>query len=98
MTRLLLSAAENIAKQWSLTREDQDDFALQSQLKCEAAQKAGHFDKEILPVVIPNRKGRHSPDWFRCHPELSTLSKAYREYSFFVTPSLSKESFENVDF
>ena len=62
--RLLLSAAENIAKQWSLTREDQDDFALQSQLKCEAAQNAGHFDRELLPVIIPNRKGRHSPDYF----------------------------------
>ncbi|KAK2170201.1 hypothetical protein NP493_1157g00030 [Ridgeia piscesae] len=49
--------AENIAKQWSLSREDQDEFALQSQLKCEAAQTAGHFDKELVPVTIPNRKG-----------------------------------------
>ncbi|ELU09215.1 hypothetical protein CAPTEDRAFT_81459, partial [Capitella teleta] len=49
--------AENVAKQWNLSREEQDQFALQSQLKCEAAQKAGHFDTEILPVNVPSRKG-----------------------------------------
>lgn len=49
--------AENIAEQWKITRKDQDDFALQSQLKCEAAQKAGKFKDEIVPVLIPQRKG-----------------------------------------
>ena len=49
--------AENIATQWSLTREEQDQFALQSQLKAEAAIKSGKFKDEIVPVVIPQRKG-----------------------------------------
>lgn len=49
--------AENIAKEWNLTREEQDEFALNSQLKAEAAIKAGKFKEEIVPVVIPQRKG-----------------------------------------
>lgn len=49
--------AENIAEQWGLTREEQDEFALNSQLKTEAAQKSGRFKDEIVPVVIPQKKG-----------------------------------------
>ncbi len=49
--------AENIAEQWGLTREMQDEFALQSQLKAERAIKEGRFKDEIVPVVIPQRKG-----------------------------------------
>lgn len=49
--------AENIAKEWNLTREEQDQFALQSQLKAEKAVKEGRFKDEIVPVVIPQRKG-----------------------------------------
>ncbi len=49
--------AENIVAQWGLTREEQDEFALASQLKAEAAIKAGKFKDEIVPVVIPQRKG-----------------------------------------
>ena len=49
--------AENIAKQWGLTREMQDEFAANSQMKAEAAIKAGKFKDEIVPVVIPQRKG-----------------------------------------
>lgn len=49
--------AENIAKQWGLTREEQDEFAAASQAKAEAAIKAGKFKDEIVPVVIPQRKG-----------------------------------------
>lgn len=49
--------AENIAKRWNISREEQDAFALNSQLKTEAAQKAGKFIDEIVPVVIPQRKG-----------------------------------------
>ncbi len=49
--------AENIAEQWNLTREDQDQFAVNSQLKAEAAIKAGKFKDEIVPVLIPQRKG-----------------------------------------
>ena len=49
--------AENIAEQFSLTRDDQDNFAAASQQKTEAAQNAGNFDREITPVEIPQRKG-----------------------------------------
>ncbi|XP_028295448.1 acetyl-CoA acetyltransferase, cytosolic [Gouania willdenowi] len=49
--------AENVAKQWNVTRAEQDEFAVQSQNKAEAAQKAGHFTKEIVPVSVPSKKG-----------------------------------------
>jgi len=49
--------AENIAARWQITREDQDRFAVGSQNKAEAAQKAGKFAGEIAPVTIKGRKG-----------------------------------------
>lgn len=49
--------AENIAGQYGFSREAQDEFAASSQQKTEAAQKAGVFNDEIIPVVIPQRKG-----------------------------------------
>ena len=49
--------AENIANRWQITREDQDIFAVASQNKAEAAQKAGKFAGEIAPVTIKGRKG-----------------------------------------
>ena len=49
--------AENIAEQWGLTREMQDEFSAASQAKAEAAIKAGKSKDEIVPVVIPQRKG-----------------------------------------
>ncbi|MBS0360210.1 MAG: acetyl-CoA C-acetyltransferase, partial [Proteobacteria bacterium] len=49
--------AENIAARWQITREDQDKFAVASQNKAEAAQKAGKFKDEIVPVTIKGRKG-----------------------------------------
>lgn len=49
--------AENIAEKWQITRADQDAFALASQHKAEAAQKAGKFDAEIAPVTIAGKKG-----------------------------------------
>jgi acetyl-CoA C-acetyltransferase len=49
--------AENIAKQYEFPRDLQDAFAADSQQKTEAAQKAGRFDDEIVPVEIPQRKG-----------------------------------------
>ncbi|MFG0771814.1 acetyl-CoA C-acetyltransferase [Vibrio plantisponsor] len=49
--------AENIAKQFSISREDQDKFALASQHKAEAAIKAGRFNQEIVPLEINTRKG-----------------------------------------
>jgi acetyl-CoA C-acetyltransferase len=49
--------AENIAARWQITREAQDKFAVASQNKAEAAQKAGKFADEIVPVTIKGRKG-----------------------------------------
>ena len=49
--------AENIAARWQITREDQDKFAVTSQNRAEAAQKAGKFKDEIAPVTIKGRKG-----------------------------------------
>lgn len=49
--------AENVARQWQLSRDDQDQFAVSSQNKAEAAQKAGRFTDEIIPYVIKTRKG-----------------------------------------
>lgn len=51
------TTAENVAKQWQVTREEQDAFAVASQNKAEAAQKAGKFKDEITPVTIKTRKG-----------------------------------------
>jgi 3-oxoadipyl-CoA thiolase len=49
--------AENVAKDYNISREDQDKMALSSQLKAVAAQKAGYFDTEITPVTIAQKKG-----------------------------------------
>lgn len=51
------NTAENIARKWQFTREDQDKFALGSQNKAEAAQKAGKFKDEIVPFTVKTRKG-----------------------------------------
>ncbi|HET9273682.1 MAG TPA: acetyl-CoA C-acetyltransferase [Methyloceanibacter sp.] len=49
--------AENVARQWQITREEQDKFAVASQNKAEAAKKAGKFKDEIAPVTVKTRKG-----------------------------------------
>jgi len=49
--------AENVAEQWQISREQQDEFALASQNKAEAAQKAGKFDDEVTPFTVKTRKG-----------------------------------------
>jgi acetyl-CoA C-acetyltransferase len=51
------TTAENVARQWQITREEQDKFAVASQNKAEAARKAGKFKDEITPVTIKTRKG-----------------------------------------
>ncbi|ADJ24567.1 acetyl-CoA acetyltransferase [Hyphomicrobium denitrificans ATCC 51888] len=51
------TTAENVARQWQITREDQDKFAVASQNKAEAARKAGKFKDEITPVTIKTKKG-----------------------------------------
>jgi len=49
--------AENVAKEYAVSREEQDEFAVKSQNKAEAAQKSGRFKDEIIPFEIPSRKG-----------------------------------------
>jgi len=51
------TTAENVARQWQLSRDEQDAFAVASQNKAEAAQTAGRFKDEIVPVVVSSRKG-----------------------------------------
>src|SRR3984893_8054072 len=51
------NTAENVARQYQITRAQQDEFAVGSQNKAEAAQKAGKFKDEIVPVTIKSRKG-----------------------------------------
>ena len=51
------NTAENVARQWQITRAQQDEFAVNSQNKAEAAQKAGKFKDEIVPVTVKSRKG-----------------------------------------
>ena len=66
--------AENVAEQFHISREDQDRFAYETQLNWKNAQLAGHFNNEIAPVAIPQRKG--DPILFAVdeHPRLSEVS------------------------
>jgi acetyl-CoA C-acetyltransferase len=54
--------AENVARQWQLSRDEQDVFAVASQNKAEAAQKEGRFKDEIVPFIVKGRKGDVSVD------------------------------------
>jgi acetyl-CoA C-acetyltransferase len=54
--------AENVAKKFGVSRREQDEFAAASQQKAEAAQKAGRFKDEIVPIEVPSRKGNVSFD------------------------------------
>ncbi len=65
------NTAENVARKWQLTREEQDEFAALSQQKAEAAQKAGVFKDEIAPVTIKTRKGETVVDTDE-HPKHGT--------------------------
>ena len=70
--------AENIAKKWQLSRDDQDQFALGSQNKAEAAQKAGRFTDEIIPFVVSTRKGDVTVDrdeYIRHGATIESMSK-----------------------
>ncbi len=54
--------AENVAREWQITREQQDNFAVASQNKAEAARKSGRFKDEIAPVTVKERKGERVVD------------------------------------
>ena len=70
--------AENVAAKWQLSRHEQDQFALASQNKAEAAQKAGRFKEEIVPVTISGRKGDvvvDADEYIRLGTTLDALAK-----------------------
>ncbi len=78
--------AENIAEQWNISREEQDRFAVESQNKAEAAQKSGKFAEEIVPVIIPQRKGDpvvvdtdEYPKHGSSYEKVSKLSPAFKK-------------------
>ena len=76
--------AENIASKWQISREEQDKFALGSQNKAEAAQKAGKFADEIVPVTIATRKGDIAVDadeYIRAGTTLEGLTKLKPAFS-----------------
>ncbi len=65
------NTAENVAQRWQITRDQQDAFAASSQAKAEAAQKAGRFKDEIVPVTIASRRGETVVDTDE-HPKHGT--------------------------
>jgi acetyl-CoA C-acetyltransferase len=80
------TTAENVAKAWQITREDQDAFAVASQNKAEAAKKAGRFKDEIVPVTIKGRKGDtvvSEDEYIRDGAKLEDMGK--------LRPAFSKE-------
>jgi acetyl-CoA C-acetyltransferase len=68
------NTAENVAQRWQITREQQDEFAARSQSKAEAAQKAGRFKDEIVPVTVKSRRGETVVDTDE-HPKHGTTSE-----------------------
>ena len=78
--------AENVAKQWQITRQQQDEFAVASQNKAEAAQKAGKFKTEIAPVKIASKKGDvvvDTDEYIRHGATMDTVAK--------LKPAFNKE-------
>jgi acetyl-CoA C-acetyltransferase len=72
------TTAENVASQWQITREQQDEFALASQNKAEAAQKAGRFKDEIAPFTVKTRKGDvvvENDEYIRLGATLDAMTK-----------------------
>lgn len=67
--------AENVARQWNISREEQDRFALQSQERYAAAHAAGRFADELIPVEVPAGKGKTQVFGTDEHPRLSPLDK-----------------------
>jgi acetyl-CoA C-acetyltransferase len=68
------NTAENVAQRWQITRDQQDTFAAASQAKAEAAQKAGRFKDEIIPVKITTRRGETVVDTDE-HPKHGTTAE-----------------------
>jgi acetyl-CoA C-acetyltransferase len=80
------TTAENVARQWQITREEQDAFAATSQQKAEAAMKAGKFKDEIVPVTVKTRKGEVVIDTDE-HPKVGTTAEALAK----LRPAFAKD-------
>jgi acetyl-CoA C-acetyltransferase len=80
------TTAENVAKKWQLTRDEQDAFAAASQQKAEAAQNEGKFKEEIVPVTIKTRKGEVVVDTDE-HPKHGTTAEDLAK----LRPAFDKE-------
>lgn len=80
------NTAENVAAKWEISRDQQDAFAAASQQKAEAAQKAGRFQEEIVPVTVPGRKGDTIVDTDE-HPKHGTTVETLAK----LRPAFSKE-------
>ena len=78
--------AENVAREWQITREQQDQFALASQQKAEAAMKAGKFKDEIVGITIETRKGPQTVDSDE-HPRHGTTLEALAK----LRPAFAKD-------
>ena len=81
------TTAENVAKQWQLTRDEQDAFAASSQQKAEAAQKTGRFADEIVPVTIKTRKAEVVIDTDE-HPKHGTTTETLAK----LRPAFDREA------
>ena len=78
------TTAENVATKWQISRDDQDRFAVASQNKAEAAQKAGRFKDEIVPFIISTRKGDvtvEHDEYIRAGTTLEALAKLKPAFS-----------------
>ncbi|MBA5778652.1 acetyl-CoA C-acetyltransferase [Stappia sp. F7233] len=76
--------AENVAQKWQISREKQDEFAVASQQKAEAAQKAGRFKDEITPITIKERKGERiveDDEYIRHGATLDNMTKLRPAFS-----------------
>ncbi len=72
------NTAENVARQWQITRDDQDEFAVRSQNKAEAAQKEGRFRDEIVSFTVKGRKGDtvvHADEYIKAGVTLDKVSR-----------------------
>ena len=80
------NTAENVARAFQITRDEQDAFAAASQQKAEAAVKAGHFKEEIVPVTISTRKGDVTVDTDE-YPKFGTTAEVLAK----LRPAFAKE-------
>jgi 3-oxoadipyl-CoA thiolase len=79
--------AENVARQWGISREAQDEFAVQSQLKCLEAQQCARFDAEIVPVSVGGKHGVAASDVLVDeHPRRTTMEALLKLKPIFARP------------